>query len=227
MVDEKLPMQISHRYIATSHLEMEISMKCLNCGCENNITDTRCRLCGYELNHKQIMKTEESINDEKEYVGKADYVTKSSEVKKNTKIIAFLPWCIGVVVALIFLIVGLGNTIAETYKAKGYLETEGTLAYVKYEKDKLKVTYKSISKGGYTGVYQYVVDGQTYMGSPNKVGNSGDIKDKVKVKYNPNNPSEYVISGDWAQMNIMGIIILGVIIVAFVQLKKHKKQEYK
>lgn len=62
MADKKLLIRISHYRLATGYSEMEISMKCLNCGCENDITDTRCRFCGYELNREQIMKTEEIIN---------------------------------------------------------------------------------------------------------------------------------------------------------------------
>ena len=81
---------------------MEISMKCLNCGYENDITDTRCRFCGYELNREQIMKTEEIINKANELASKVNDVSDSSSVGKIRKFIQYIPLCIISVVAFIY-----------------------------------------------------------------------------------------------------------------------------
>lgn len=208
-------MRISHYRLATGYLEIEISMKCLNCGCENDITDTRCRFCGYELNCEQIMKTEEIINKANEFVSKVNDVSDSSSVGKIRKFIQYIPLCIISVVAIIFLLIGIGCTISEKYKAKGYSETEGVLVNFKMEE-----SYRDGKRDVYyTGVYEYVVNGQKYMGSPNKLSDADNFKEKVKVKYNPDNPSEYVISSDWYELYIPAIIALGVVIIYLVVLK--------
>lgn len=190
-------------------------MKCLNCGCENDITDTRCRFCGYELNREKIMKTEDIINKANEFAGKVNDVSDSSSVGKIRKIIQLVPACIISVFAIIFLLVGVGCTIAEKHKAKGYSETEGVLVNFKreesYSDDKSDVYY--------TGVYEYVVNGQKYEGSPKKLSDKDSFKKKVKVKYNPDNPSEYVISADWNVMYIWAIIVLAAVIIYLVVLK--------
>ena len=87
-------------------------MKCLNCGYENDITDTRCRFCGYELNREQIMKTEEIINKANEFASKVNDVSDSSSVGKIRKFIQYIPLCIISVVAIIFpAIIALGVVI--------------------------------------------------------------------------------------------------------------------
>ena len=190
-------------------------MKCLNCGCENNITDTRCRFCGYELNREKIMKTEEIINKANEFANKVNDVSDSSSVGIIRKIIQHIPLCIISVVAIIFLLIGVGCTISEKHKAKGYSETEGVLVDYKMEE-----SYRDGKRDVYyTAVYQYVVNGHKYTGSPNKLSDADNFKEKVKVKYNPDNPSECVISSDWYELYIPAIIALGVVIIYLVVLK--------
>ena len=50
-----------------------------------------------------------------------------------------------------------------------------------------------------------------------------DINASVRVKYNPNNPSEYVMNSGWNTLLIAGIIILIVALVIFISVKKALK----
>ena len=139
----------------------------------------------------------------------------SSSVGKIGKIIQHIPLCIISVVAIIFLLIGVGCTISEKHKAKGYLETEGVIVDYKMEE-----SYRDGKRDVYyTAVYQYVVNGHKYTGSPNKLSDADNFKEKVKVKYNPDNPAECVISSDWYELYIPAIIALGVVIIYLVVLK--------
>ena len=139
-------------------------MKCLNCGCENDITDTTCKFCGYKLNHEQIMRTEAIIDKVKDVSDKANNESDLSSIKV-IRLIKMVPFFIASMLALVCLVIGIAGTIYEKRKSKGYSETEGVL--VDFEKE---VSYDKDDEPEYNGIYEYVVDGQKYKGTPKKTG---------------------------------------------------------
>lgn len=68
MADRKSLMRISHHRLATGYLEMEISMRCLKCGCENDIADTRCRLYHIWKAYGKKVKVKYNPDNPSEYV---------------------------------------------------------------------------------------------------------------------------------------------------------------
>ena len=66
------------------------------------------------------------------------------------------------------------------------------------------------------GLYEYTVDDVTYNGSPNSLSNRSGFKNITTVKYNPNNPNEYVMDSGWNTLLIVGIIIIAVALIIFI-----------
>lgn len=60
---------------------------------------------------------------------------------------------------------------------------------------------------------------KSIKGHQKKLGGMNDFKKKVKVKYNPDNPSKYVISAGWNDMCISAIVILIAAIIYVAALK--------
>lgn len=193
------------------------TIKCPNCGYENKNTNIRCESCGKELNH--IEQSDNFLNN--------DYQTNvktidlgSKKVECITSVILFFvlaPWFL---IGLFFIGVSSYSSITDNNKSKNYLETEGKL--VSYENCQYDDGNELCS-----GVYEYAVSGVTYKGSPNLLSNRSGFKQTIIVKYNPNNPNEYVIDSGWNWLLIVGIIMVSVVVVIFISVKLSIKNSSK
>lgn len=67
---------------------------------------------------------------------------------------------------------------------------------------------------------KYTVDGVTYNASPDLITNTSEFEQTAIVKYNPSNPSEYVMDAKWNTMLISGIIIMLICIFFIIYIKK-------
>lgn len=185
------------------------TIKCPNCGYENKNTNIRCESCGKELNH--IEQSDNFLNnDYQKNVKTIDLGSK--KVKCITSVIlifVLVPWFL---IGLFFIGVSSYSSITDNNKSKNYLETEGKL--VSYENCQYDDGNELCS-----GVYEYTVSGVNYKGSPNLLSNRSGFKQTIIVKYNPNNPNEYVIDSGWNWLLIVGIIIVSVVVVIFISVK--------
>ena len=191
------------------------NIKCLNCGQENQNTNLRCIYCNAEL--KPIEQSSNFLN--------VDYSQENAKaIQSNTKkaghianiilVIVLIPWFL---IGIAFVGISSYSMMNDNGKSKGYLETEGKLVdYVdcQYDEDGAELC---------NGLYEYTVDGTTYKGSPNLLSDRSGFKSTITVKYNPNNPSEYVMNSGWNTLLIAGIIILIVALVIFISVKKALK----
>lgn len=193
------------------------TIKCPNCGYENKNTNIRCESCGKELNH--IEQSDNFLNnDYQKNVKTIDLGSK--KVKGITSVILIFvlaPWFL---IGLFFIGVSSYSSITDNNKSKNYLETEGKL--VSYENCQYDDGNELCS-----GVYEYTVSGVTYKGSPNLLSNRSGFKQTIIVKYNPNNPNEYVIDSGWNWLLIVGIIIVSVVVVIFISVKLSIKNSSK
>ncbi len=193
------------------------TIKCPNCGYENKNTNIRCESCGKELNH--IEQSDNFLNN--------DYQTNvktidlgSKKVKCITSVILIFVLALWFLIGLFFIGVSSYSSITDNNKSKNYLETEGKL--VSYENCQYDDGNELCS-----GVYEYTVSGVTYKGSPNLLSNRSGFKQTIIVKYNPNNPNEYVIDSGWNWLLIVGIIIVSVVVVIFISVKLSIKNSSK
>lgn len=190
------------------------TIKCPNCGYENKNTNIRCESCGKELNH--IEQSDNFLNnDYQKNVKTIDLGSK--KVKCITSVIlifVLVPWFL---IGLFFIGVSSYSSITDNNKSKNYLETEGKL--VSYENCQYDDGDELCS-----GVYEYTVSGVTYKGSPNLLSNCSGFKQTIIVKYNPNNPNEYVIDSGWNWLLIVGIIMVSVVVVIFISVKNSIKK---
>lgn len=191
------------------------NIKCPNCGQENQNTNLRCIYCNAEL--KPIEQSSNFLN--------VDYSQENAKaIQSNTKkaghianiilVIVLIPWFL---IGIAFVGISSYSMMNDNGKSKGYLETEGKLVdYVdcQYDEDGAELC---------NGLYEYTVDGTTYKGSPNLLSDYSGFKSTITVKYNPNNPSEYVMNSGWNTLLIAGIIILIVALVIFISVKKALK----
>lgn len=193
------------------------TIKCPNCGYENKNTNIRCEACGKELNH--IEQSDNFLNnDYQKNVKTIDLGSK--KVKCITSVILIFvlaPWFL---IGLFFIGVSSYSSITDNNKSKNYLETEGKL--VSYENCQYDDGNELCS-----GVYEYAVSGVTYKGSPNLLSNRSGFKQTIIVKYNPNNPNEYVIDSGWNWLLIVGIIMVTVVVVIFISVKLSIKNSSK
>lgn len=188
------------------------TVKCPNCGQENKNTNIRCEYCGTELNH--IEQNDNFLN--KDY-SQTNVKTSDLGSKKVKHIITnvilifmFAPWFL---IGLVFIGVSSYSNISDNNKSKNYLETEGKL--VSYE----NCQYDDDGDELCNAVYIYTVNGVTYKGSPNLLSNRSGFKQNATVKYNPNNPSEYVMNPGWNGLLIVGIIMVTVVLIIFISIK--------
>ncbi len=187
------------------------NVKCPNCGNENKNTNIRCEFCGTELN--QSVKEDNFLN--RDY-SQENVKVINLETKKAKHIISIIlifilaPWFL---LGFAFIGVSTYSKIYDNNKSKNYLETEGKLVSYDYQYDEL-----------YNGVYEYCVNDIIYRGSPNLLSNPSGFKQTITVKYNPNNPSEYVMDSGWNKSMFCGIIMvivtLGIFILIKILLKK-------
>ena len=192
-------------------------IKCPKCGYEPTTTNSRCEACGKALNH--IEQSDNFLNnDYQKNVKTIDLGSK--KVKGITSVILIFvlaPWFL---IGLFFIGVSSYSSITDNNKSKNYLETEGKL--VSYENCQYDDGNELCS-----GVYEYTVSGVTYNGSPNLLSNRSGFKQTIIVKYNPNNPNEYVIDSGWNWLLIVGIIIVSVVVVIFISVKLSIKNSSK
>ena len=103
--------------------------------------------------------------------------------------------------------------MSDANKTKNYLKTEGKL-----------IDYKNCyyDKGSElcTAEYEYTVNGITYLGTSNSENSRSLFKKTATVKYNPNDPSKYVIDSEWNISLINYIIISILLLVSFISDKK-------
>ena len=183
---------------------------CQNCGNVNKSTNTRCTSCG-ELLTNTVQK---------------------SKISKNKLVIIlniFLIVSLGpfIFVGIVFTVVGETSIKSDNEKSKNYLETMAT--FVEISDDCIINEEGRFCKA----IYEYKVNGDIFKGSPNFRG-SGDVFDKtIKVKYNPNNPKEYVMDAGWSTFSKIGkgliigpiiiFIVFEIFIIVFKVKYKHKR----
>lgn len=98
-------------------------------------------------------------------------------------------------------------------KSKNYLETKGYLKSFEdcsYDKDHEELCH---------AIYEYKVNDVTYNGSPNLLSSRSGFKQTITVKYNPDNPNEYVMDSGWSGLYIFGIIAFIGALVVFIVIK--------
>ena len=187
------------------------TVKCPNCGHENKNTNIRCDSCGTELNH-----IEQSNNFSQANVKTIDLGSKKAKHITSAILIFILaPWFLA---GLAFIGVSSYSNITDNNKSRNYLETEGKL--ISYE----NCQYDDDGDELCSGVYEYTVNGVTYKGSPNLLSNRSGFKQTATVKYNPDNPNEYVMYSGWNGFLIAGIIMVTVVVVIFIAVKTSIKK---
>ena len=180
-------------------------MICPKCNNENKSTNIRCEYCGNELNSISNEQNIYPIN-----VKEIDLSDKKVGCFSSAIMMFFLaPWFL---FGLIFTGVSAYSNITDYNQSKNYLEVEGKL--VDYEN-----CHYDDGDELCNGVYEYNVNGETYKGSPNLLSNRSGFKKIITVKYNPNNPSEYVMDSGWNILLIVGIIMMVIPAVIFISTK--------
>lgn len=181
------------------------TIKCPNCGTENKNTNIRCEACGTELNHISQDNT----------ITNTDILRRNISEKsiKNlniviTVILAFMlfPFFL---VGLIFSGVGTYLIISENIEARNYSQAEGTL--VKYD----NIHNDDNGNEVCTGIYEYDVNGVKYYGSPKKTSTRSSFKQTLTIRYNPDNPNEYVITSNWIGILRSGLITIAITVAIF------------
>lgn len=110
------------------------------------------------------------------------------------------------------------SIINDNRKSQNYLETEGKLVSYELQDSMIDDEY-------YEGVYEYKVNGVTYKGSPSSVkSNPEEFKQTLTVKYDPNNPEEYVMEAGWNKLLIVGTIMIIVVVAIFISVKVYVKK---
>ena len=214
------------------------TIKCPNCGYENKNTNIRCESCGKELNHIKNNDYQKNVKIIDLGSKKVKYITNAilifllapwflfSLAFKNKKvkciitnaILIFIlaPWFL---IGLAFIGISLYSNITDYSKSKNYLETKGKL--ISYENCKYDDDRGELCNG----VYEYTVNGITYKGSPNLLSNRSRFKQTATVKYNPDNPNEYVMNSGWNGLIIIaGIIMVTIAVGMFIYFKTYIKK---
>ena len=193
------------------------TIKCPNCDHENKNTNIRCESCGMELNH-----IEQSTNFLNKDYSQENVKTIDLKSKKGKYIISAIliymiaPWFL---CGLAFIGISLYSNITDYSKSKNYLETKGKL--ISYENCKYDDDRGELCNG----VYEYTVNGITYKASPNSLNNRSKFKQTATVKYNPDNPNEYVMNSGWNGLIIIaGIIMVTIAVGIFIYVKTSIKK---
>ena len=183
-------------------------VNCPNCGKENKNTNIKCEFCSTKLidENKFNQHSNFLINDKA-------VETKEINVSPKTvgclgKILSLMfagPW---ILVGIVFLGVGLFSSISEHNQTKGYEKTTGILTNCIVDE----------------AIYEYQVNGDTYIASPNMSSNCDGFKERDIVYYNPNNPSESIIYTNWSIFTVTGFIVAIVPIIILLFLNKKRKK---
>lgn len=180
-------------------------------GQEKKNTNIRCESCGTELNH--IEQNDNFLNKDYSHTNVKTIDLGSKKAKHITSAILIFIFAPRFLIGLVFIGVSSYSNISDNNKSKNYLETEGKL--VSYE----NCQYNDDGDELCNAVYIYTVNGVTYKSSPNLLSNRSGFKQTATVKYNPNNPSEYVMNSGWNGLLIVGIIMVTVVLVIFISIK--------
>ena len=142
---------------------------------------------------------------------------KQIDLKKNIKKVFMIIKIIFIFCAVPFLLVGTifvsvsgYNIISNSNKTKGYLKTNAVL-----------VDQRNCQDGVCEAIYEYSVNGKTYQAIPDELSNN--FEKERSLKYNPDNPEQYVIDSNWGTFLIIGSLCLVVPIVEFIIMKKVTK----
>lgn len=116
---------------------------------------------------------------------------------------------------------GAYSVISDKNKSKDYSETVGTLVRYEQYEGAFDVENEEEDSGEplCTGVYEYKVDGTTHQGFPNRISNESDFEQTILVKYNPDNPTEFVMDSHWNALLISGIVMVLVVTGIFIAIK--------
>lgn len=171
-------------------------MTCKKCGKENKNTNIKCEFCGNQL--IDIKKDKEKINQ-----------TSIKNTYIELILISLITYIIIIVFTSSLIIEGYSNTTAQNNATKNYLETEAKL---------LDVTNCSYDDGDELclATYEYKVKGKTYYAYPNYLWSKSKYKDVLIVKYNPDNPSEYVLDPRVDSLLVVGIGFLTMFTIVFI-----------
>lgn len=178
------------------------TVKCPNCGSENKNTNIRCESCGTELN--SIFQNEKTIPLDG---------AKEKLIRSIFLIFLYVPFFVMLLGGFTFIGTTIYSNVSDKHKSKNYLESEGKL--VSYD----NCQYNGDDVELCEGVYEYVVNGVTYKGSPNLLTDRSSFKQTIIVKYNPDNPSEYVMYSEYYGLIIAGMILIAVGLVPFISVR--------
>lgn len=161
-------------------------VRCAECGAKNKNSNIRCEVCGAELH----TENNEIIDKDQINLEVMQHRFDISWLDKNLfKIvnIVFLPFVVAAVWLLVVLLLELSSysTFSDNIKALGYPGTTGDLITSECN--------DANEQGACRAVYKYTVGNDVYKASSKKVGRKSEFKDVVTVKYNPDNPKEYVV----------------------------------
>lgn len=163
------------------------------------------------------------LNRDYSQIDKPHIDLNSKRVKIITAVILvviFAPWFL---IGTALIGVSAYSVISDNNKTKDYSETVGRLVdYEEYEErfdeedDEEDDEEEDSRELSCKGVYEYTVNGTTYQGSPKRIGKESDFEETISVKYNPDNPSEFVMDSRQETTLIYGIIIILVVTVVFI-----------
>lgn len=183
-------------------------VKCPNCGKENKNTNIKCEFCSTQL------IDENKFNQYDNFVINSDGIeTKVINVSPKTvgclgKILSLMfvgPW---ILAGIVFLGVGLFSSISERNYTKEFEQTTGILTNCVVDE----------------AIYEYQVNGDTYIASPSRSSNCDGFKERDIVYYNPNNPSESIMYANWSILIIIGLILVIVPVIILIYTNNQKKK---
>lgn len=185
-------------------------MICKNCFKENENTNIRCEFCDTDLNN---------INDDSNFLNK-DYTRQINIDSKHSgcfsyAIIIFIlaPWFF---VGLAFTVISGLSIISDYNNSKNYIKIQGNL--VEFNSCRYDENQQELCNA----IYEYNVDRITYKASPNRLSTKSEFSSTIIMKYNPNNPSEYIINpidSGWLSIFIIGIITIIFVVIIFIAIK--------
>lgn len=180
------------------------TVKCPNCGNENRNTNIRCEFCNRVLNSV-------SENDHQNLFATQLNNTTARKILYVFLLCSFAPFFF---MGLIFIGVSTYFKFLEYHQSKNYLKTTGNL--INYE--------KCVKDGLCQAVYEYEVNGIIYSGTPNYLSDESKLKEHMIIKYNPNDPSQYIIASEWNDLFIAGIVMVVLFIIMIIVIIKSLKK---
>ncbi len=186
-------------------------MQCPHCKKENKHMTLTCIYCGRGL---QVLQAEQkAINQERLEEVKERRRAHDNAAKIGCGFASILLILILIPVFYMgysFLTIGLGESSIDRKDISNYVETSGNV--IKYQNCTLTAQKKEKCKA----VYEFEVDGQKYT-SITSVSNEKEKFEKTeKVKYDPEKPTENVVSIKMPSYIIIGSIILVAVVLILI-----------